>query len=155
MWKRCWHWRRDIAVIRPYLLTPYYRKSFNPCGMWHCVTEWVVLSVWRITGPSSLGSKKNTGREIGWLTIFLWLLNSEDEGTVVLWNVDNYLLNKTVSHPRRTEPLTTPISESQSSLSTDIEPKYNRMYPFCCPEHSIWEVTNLNIEIKFTKSYKL
>jgi len=106
-------------------------------------------------GAFSLGSKKNTGRKIGWLNIILWLLNSEDEGNVVLWNVDNYLINKTVSHPRRTEPLTTPNSEPQPSPSTDIQPEYNGMCPFCYPEHSVWEVISLNIQIKFTKSCKL
>ena len=60
----------------------------------------------QITGPSSIRSKKNTGRKIGWLTIILRLLASKDVDTVVLLNVSNYLLNKTVSHLRRTESLT-------------------------------------------------
>jgi len=46
---------------------------------------------------------------------------------VVLRNVDNYLLNKTVSHRRRTESLTTSNSVTQSSPSTDIQPTYNGM----------------------------
>jgi hypothetical protein len=54
------------------------------------------------------------------------------------------MLNKTMSRPRRTETLTTPTSEPQSSPSTDIQPKYNEMYPFCYPEHSVWEVISLN-----------
>jgi len=48
-----------------------------------------------------------------------------------------------------------PNSEIQSSPSTDIQPKYNGMYPFCFTEHSVWEVISLNIQIKFTMPYKL
>jgi hypothetical protein len=72
---------------------------------------------------------------------------------MVLFIVENYLLNKRVSHPRRAEPLTTPIYEPQ------FFPLFSISVMDCihCVTNNIHygKIVSLNTQMKFTQSHKL
>lgn len=72
-------------------------RRFMSSGTWCCITGRVFFGIWSVIVPLSSGSGSRKKCSL------LGLLDAEEEGTVILWNVEKYSTRNVASHSRRLE----------------------------------------------------
>jgi hypothetical protein len=94
--------KNGLLDVRYKWISHWWLKS---SGMWCCATGWEVPMFQTITSLSGSSS------------LVFGCLTLEDKSTTIIWNVVNYTPNNMVSHPRRLQPLATPLWEPLISPS--------------------------------------